>query len=86
MGDVSRRWQARRAVYVSTYEGPIGPRRPEDRMPPMAQGTVQLARECGHTVTVRENQHGSLRYTLDGERERTALELSNRIQKLHGVG
>jgi hypothetical protein len=55
-------------------------------MPPMARGTVQMLRERGHTIKVRCNRFGSLRYTLDGERERTALELSNRLRKLHGVG
>jgi hypothetical protein len=61
-------------------------REAERRMPPMAQGTVQMLRDRDHTVTVRRNRFGSLRYTLDAERERTAFELSNRLRKLHGVG
>jgi hypothetical protein len=59
---------------------------PERHMPPMAQGTVKMLRDRGHTVAVRCNRNGSLRYTLDAERERTAFELSNRLRKLHGVG
>jgi hypothetical protein len=59
---------------------------PEARMPPHASGTVKMLRERGHTVTVRCDRNGSLRYTLDSERERTALQLSNRLRKLHGVG
>jgi hypothetical protein len=55
----------------------------EDRMPPHPRGTVEMFRARGHTVTVRESRGGSLRYTLDGERERTALALSNRWHKLY---
>jgi hypothetical protein len=58
----------------------------ERGMPPMAQGTVQMLRERGHRVIVRRDRGGSLRYKLDDERERTALALSNRLRKLHGVG
>jgi hypothetical protein len=61
-------------------------REAERRMPPHAAGTVKMLRERGHTVVVRRNRFGSLRYTLNGERERTALELSNRLRKLYGVG
>jgi hypothetical protein len=61
-------------------------REAEARMPPMAQGTVKMLRDRGHRVVVRAIPSGSLRYRLDGERERTALELSNRLRKLHGVG
>jgi hypothetical protein len=58
----------------------------ERAMPPMAQGTVKMLRDRGHTVTVRRDRNGSLRCTLDNERERNALQLSNRLRKLHGVG
>jgi len=57
----------------------------ERRMPPHPRGVVEMLRARGHVVTIRENLHGSLRYTLDGERERTAHELSNRLRALHGV-
>jgi hypothetical protein len=55
----------------------------EDRMPPHPRGTVEMFRARGQTVTVRESRGGSLRYTLDGERERTALALSNRWRRLY---
>jgi hypothetical protein len=61
-------------------------REAERRIPPMAQGAVQMLRDRGHAVTIRRNRNGSLRYTLDGERERSAFELSNRLRRLHGVG
>jgi hypothetical protein len=61
-------------------------REAERRMPPLAQGTVKLLRDRGHCVAVRAISSGSLRYRLDGERERTAFELSNRLRRLHGVG
>ena len=61
-------------------------REAEHRMPPHAAGTVKMLRERGHTVTVRCDRNGSLRYTLDSERERTALQLSNRLRRHHGVG
>jgi hypothetical protein len=56
------------------------------RVPPAVQGTLKLLDERGHTVHVRRTRGGSLRYTLDNERERTALALSNRLRRLHGVG
>jgi hypothetical protein len=65
---------------------PMEPYSPESRMPPHPAGTVKMLRERGHTVTVRCDRNGGLKYTLDNERERTALELSNRLRKLHGVG
>jgi hypothetical protein len=55
----------------------------EDRMPPHPRGTVEMFRARGHTVTVRQSRGGSLRYTLDGERERTALALSDRWRRLY---
>jgi hypothetical protein len=56
----------------------------EDRMPPHPRGTVEMFRARGHTVTVRESRGGSLRYTLDGERERTALALCQLSPPLGG--
>lgn len=53
-------------------------------IPPSAQGTIAAFEARGHTVKVRRNKHGSSRYTLDCERERTALALSNRYAKLYG--
>jgi hypothetical protein len=82
--DISRRWQVR-STPVSTYQ-PAPEKTPEQRMPPMAQGTVKMLRERGHIVTVRATRDGSLRYMLDNEPERDALRLSNRLRKLHGVG
>jgi hypothetical protein len=57
----------------------------ERRMPPHPRGVVEMLRARGHAVTVRESRSGSLRYTLNQERERTALALSNRLHALHGV-
>lgn len=54
------------------------------RIPPHPRGTIELFEERGHTVTVRRNRTGSNIYRLDQERERTALELSNRYAKLYG--
>jgi hypothetical protein len=59
---------------------------PERYIPPATQGTVAFLRKRGHTVTIRCTRGGSFRYKLDNERERTALALSNRLRKLHGVG
>lgn len=48
----------------------------ERRMPPAARSTVELLRARGHTVLVREQCTGSLRYSVLGvRRELTALEL-----------
>jgi len=55
-------------------------------VPPMAEDTIRMLEERGHAVTVRLTRGGSLRYKLDDERERTALALSNRLRRLHGVG
>lgn len=52
-------------------------------VPPHPRATVELFEAKGHVVTLRRNRTGSLRYTLDGERERTALELSNRYDRLY---
>ena len=54
-------------------------------IPPSAAGTIALFEVRGHVVTVRRNKHGSNRYRLDGERERTALELANRYARLYEV-
>ncbi len=54
-------------------------------VPPSAAGTIALFEQRGHIVTVRRNKHGSTRYRLDSERERTALELANRYSRLYEV-
>ncbi len=48
----------------------------ERRMPPAARSTVELFRSRGHSVSVRQNRNGSLRYRLDGGKEKTASQLS----------
>lgn len=53
-------------------------------IPPHPAGIITLFEARGHRVVVRVNRHGSNRYTLDNERERTALELSNRYDRLYG--
>jgi len=53
------------------------------RIPPNVQGYLDLFAARGHTVKVRQNRHGSNRYTLDHERERTAFELCNRFDRLY---
>jgi hypothetical protein len=57
----------------------------ERRMPPGPRGLVELLRLAGKPVIVRENKHGSLRYTIAGERERTAHELYKRALRLRVV-
>lgn len=53
-------------------------------IPPHPAGTIALFEARGHRVTVRQIRGGgSNRYTLDNERERTALELSNRFEALY---
>lgn len=52
----------------------------EHRMPPYPRGCVQILRAKGHTVTVRENRNGSLRYSVDGRPETDALTMSNRFR------
>jgi hypothetical protein len=55
----------------------------KDRMPPHHRGVVELLGRAGHTVVVREKARNTgLAYKLDGERERTALQLTNRARKL----
>lgn len=59
----------------------------ERRIAPGPAGTMLMFRQRGHVVTVRELRNcGGFRYTLDTERERTALELSNRYAKLYERG
>ena len=53
-------------------------------IPPAAAGTIAMFEARGHTVIVRRNRYLSNRYTLDNERERTALELANRLRRLYG--
>lgn len=59
---------------------------PAPYIPPSAQGTIALFEAKGHTVTVRQTRQGSNRYRLDQERERNALELSNRWRRLYSDG
>jgi hypothetical protein len=55
----------------------------ERRMPPHTQGVVELLRQAGHAVVVREKaRHAGLAYRLGDERERTAFELTRRARKL----
>lgn len=54
------------------------------RLAPMPAATIQLFEERGHVIQVRRTRGGSNRYTLDSERERTALALSNRFARLYG--
>lgn len=57
----------------------------ERRMPPHPRGVVEILRERGHMVKVRENRYGSLRYTVDGSREMNALQMTNKYRKAYGV-
>jgi hypothetical protein len=54
----------------------------EARMPPHPHATVEILRSRGIRVTVRENRTGSLRYSIDGHPECTALVMSNRLERL----
>lgn len=53
-------------------------------IPPHPRATIEMFEQRGHAVSVRRSRGGSLRYTLDQERERTALALSNRYARLYG--
>lgn len=57
---------------------------PDIRLAPMPAATIELFEQKGHMVSVRRTRGGSNRYTLDSERERTALALSNRYALLYG--
>lgn len=46
------------------------------RIPPHPAGTIELLRAKGHVVHVRRLASGSLRYTIDQDRERTADQMS----------
>ena len=76
-------WQTRRPQVGLWQSNHVAPPSPEARMPPGPAGTVKMFRDRGHTVTVRVSRGGSLRYTLDNERERTALALANRYARLY---
>ena len=52
----------------------------ELRLPPMMQGALIILREKGHFVEVRQNRNGSLRYRVDGSRERNALQTVNQFR------
>jgi hypothetical protein len=55
----------------------------ESRMPPHPRGVVEMLRSAGHEVYVREAaRNAGLRYSLNGERWRTAQELTRRAHKL----
>lgn len=85
MSDISRKWQARRPQVTLWQPSHVCPPSPEARMPPGPAGIVKMFRDRGHAVTVRVSRGGSLRYTLDDERERTALALANRYERLYGA-
>jgi hypothetical protein len=76
--DISRRWN-QPARPVNSYVAPSAPRTAEERMPPHPRGVVESLRAKGHTVTVRENRNGSLRYSVDG-----AHTMSNRYLRSGG--
>ncbi len=44
-------------------------------IPPYPAGIVRLLRERGHTVTIRQQKTGSLRYRIDTGRELQAIEM-----------
>lgn len=48
---------------------------PEIRIPPYPRGIVELLRQRGHMVAVRQQRTGSLRYAIDGGRELQAIEM-----------
>lgn len=54
----------------------------ETRMAPAPRGAVEILRRNRRSVTVRENRNGSLRYSVDGSRELTALQMFNRFRHL----
>lgn len=52
----------------------------ERRMPPAPRTTVEVLRSRGHTVRVRENRNGGIRYRVDDGREMNALQMRNKFQ------
>lgn len=44
-------------------------------IPPYPAAIVDLLRQRGHMVAIRQNRHGSLRYRIDGGRELQAIEM-----------
>lgn len=70
-------------IVAASADGPAPFRNGEHRMPPHPRGVVELLRRAGHTVVVREKaRNAGLAYRLNGERERTAQQLTNRARKL----
>lgn len=45
-------------------------------IPPSPRGYIELLQARGHSVKVRSNRYGSLRYRIDGGRELQAIEMS----------
>lgn len=44
-------------------------------IPPYPAALVQLLRDRGHTIAIRQQRTGSLRYRIDGGRELQAIEM-----------
>lgn len=51
------------------------------RIPPVPAGFVRLLQLRGHTVVIRQQRTGSLRYRIDGGRELTALQMDRFFSK-----
>jgi hypothetical protein len=52
-------------------------------VPPYPRGIVELLRAKGHTVALRQNRHGSIRYRVDGGRELQAIEMDRLFARLY---
>lgn len=53
----------------------------ERHMPPGPRGVVEELRRRGHTVAVRMNRYGSLRYKVDGRAESNAMAMTSRFDR-----
>jgi hypothetical protein len=49
------------------------------RLPPAMTVVVAILRDRGHSVDLRRDRNGSIRYRVDGDRERNALQVCNRF-------
>jgi hypothetical protein len=48
--------------------------------PPAVESAISILRGKGHQVEIRETKSGSLRYRVDGGRERNALQTINQFR------
>lgn len=54
---------------------------PWNRSPPAARSAIEIIRAKGHTVTLRMQRTGSIRYRVDGGREMTCLQMTRKYRE-----